>query len=167
MREYKFRGRKIETNWIKKYTEYEETLGEFVYGSLLDLGGNDTYIGVTNNYEESRVYGEPHKEAIYIKVSRETVGQYTGKKDEENKEIFDGDHLYAPGNLDDDLQYVGTVEWDDNDNRWEVSSFHGRFEYIPDGCVVRGSLHDNLDLLEENEFEHPHLLNLPGEVDHE
>ena len=66
----------------------------------------------------------------------------TGKKDEEKNAIFDGDNLYAPGNLDADLQYVGTVEWDDNDNRWEVSSLHGRFEYIPDGCVVRGNIYE-------------------------
>lgn len=82
-------------------------------------------------------------------VDHETVGQYTGKKDEEKNEIFDGDKLFAPGNLDDDLQYVGTVVWDDDDNRWEVTSFYGRFEWIPDGCVVRGTKFDNQDLLGE------------------
>jgi uncharacterized phage protein (TIGR01671 family) len=127
-REIKFRGKRIDN-------------GEWVYGWYIQYEhmGDIKHFIVTN---WAQIYVNSYL------VDPETVGQYTGKKDEEKNEIFDGDNLYAPGNLDDDLQYVGTVEWDDNDNRWEVASFHGRFEYIPDGCVVRGSIYDNPDLLE-------------------
>lgn len=66
------------------------------------------------------------------------VMQYTGVKDEELTEIFEEDHLWAKNNTG-ELEYVGRVIWDFQDARFEVVSLHGRFEYIPDGCVVRGN----------------------------
>ncbi|PAD73958.1 YopX family protein [Paenibacillus campinasensis] len=123
MRGYRFRGKRLDN-------------GEWVFGF-------GAFIWEDDGVKRAEIYSTC---GVYD-VDPETVGQYTGKKDEEKNEIFDGDKLYAPGNLDADLQYVGTVEWDDNDNRWEVASFHGRFEYIPDGCVVHGNRWDNPDLL--------------------
>ncbi len=116
-----YRGKHIET-------------GEWIYGSRI---GDDVIVGDIVDWNEEYFCTE-----FWYKVDPATVGQYTGALDEEKTQIFEGDNLYAPGNLDNGLQYVGTVEWDKEDCRFEVSSFHGRFEYIPDGCVVRGTIHD-------------------------
>lgn len=120
MRDIRFRGRFVDN-------------GEWVYGSLI---GDDVIVGDIVEFTDEYFYTE-----FWYKVDPETVGQYTGLKDSEKAEIFGGDHLYAPDNLG-DLEYVGTVEWDEEDCRWEVAKLHGRFEYIPDGCVVRGNKHD-------------------------
>jgi len=95
------------------------------------------------DYEEELAYIDAPGQGI-VPVVWESVGQYTGKNDTEGTEIYDEDCLYAPGNLTDELQYVGVVVWDKEDARWEVKNMHGRYEWIPDGCVVRGSLHDVL-----------------------
>ena len=123
-RPIKFRGKRIDN-------------GEWAFGGILQHEG----------YNAICVFSDYHNWHEFIEVDPETVGQYTGKKDTEQTEIYDGDQLYAPGNLTEELQYVGMVEWDKEDARWEVTNFHGRFEWIPDGCVVRGTCHD-----------HPHLL---------
>jgi hypothetical protein len=75
------------------------------------------------------------------------VMQYTGKKDCKGNEYYDGDHLGAPGNLSDELQYVGVIVWDEEDDRWEVKAPEGRFEYIPDGCEVIGNIYETPELI--------------------
>lgn len=133
-RAIKFRGKRIDN-------------GEWVIGSLVIDPDLSQYSICGFNYYNGETGLE--REPFQWTVDPDTVGQYTGKKDEEGTEIYDRDHLWAPGNLDDDLQPVGMVVWDDEDARWEVFSVNGRFEWIPDGCVVRN--------------EHPHLLQEQGE----
>lgn len=144
MREIKFRARKVETVWTKKYTEYTEQPGEFVYGSLVDLGGTDIYIVVPNDYEEERTYAAAYKEANYVKVYRETVGQYIGLKD---KEIYEGD-LYrtADGNDTGIIKYRGSgfyIDW------LPPVTFGLRSDlYFFDDVEIIGNIHENPELLE-------------------
>jgi len=60
-REIKFRGKRIDN-------------GEWVYGYLAD-----------NNHIYSVELG------VRVEINPETVGQYTGQKDRNSKEVFDGD----------------------------------------------------------------------------
>lgn len=73
--------------------------------------------------------------------------RFTGLRDKHGCEIYEGDHMYASGNLYGE-EYIGTVVWDKDDARFEVVGLHGRFEYIPDECYVKGNIYENPELLE-------------------
>ena len=74
MREYKFRGRRIDT-------------GELVYGYLI---GNDVIVGKIVEWDSEFFCTE-----FWYKVDPETVGQYTGLRDSKRtKEYPNGQEIY-------------------------------------------------------------------------
>lgn len=146
MREIIFRARRKKMVWVTMYTEYTYEAGEMVYGSLLDLGGDDIYIVIPNDYEEDREYKEAHKEAEYIPVYRESVGQYTGLKDKNGKEIYESDVVQGSTDI--------------------FENMTGRVTYAGCGFVIDGvakyskireELNNSYEVI-GNVWEHPHLL---------
>lgn len=121
-REIKFRGRFFTGKWI--------------YGDLIHL---------------STGYGIRERTGITLSFSRvdeDTIGQYTGLKDVNNKEIFEGDITTIGNNL------KAVVVWFNGSFRFkdELSS---KATYLDDiGAIMRdydveviGNIHDNPELL--------------------
>jgi len=72
-----------------------------------------------------------------------TVEQYTGLKDFNNVEIYEGDILKDV----DDSTIVGFVEYDEAFGEYDCGN-NNLYECTRD-CIVIGNIHDNADLLEE------------------
>lgn len=130
MRDIKFRGkRKSDNTWI--------------YGSLLVSRLRDDKI--------PRYYIIPllGNYTFDNEVNPETIGQYTGKKDVNNKEIYEGDiwvGKYYCCNNPQELQAICVMKWDDNNAHfhWDDIIF-GMPDFIrPEVC---GNIHDNPELI--------------------
>ena len=124
MREIKFRGKRINN-------------GEWVYGYLI---GNDVIVGDIVEFSDEYFNTE-----FWYKVDPETVGQYTGLKDRNGREIYEGDILR------DEFDRIFRVYWVDGEARFAIRQKKRKTEYFmvishihP---VVIGNIWDNPELL--------------------
>lgn len=127
IREIKFRGKRIDT-------------GKWVYGYYYSECGN-TYI-----FEDRQKESMTRRNVVYS-VKEDTIGQYTGLKDRNGREIYEGDLLLSVG-------MVWEVVYDGNLASF-VCTEYGRGS-TPLGEMIRsfdfkisGNIHDNPELLEE------------------
>lgn len=122
-REIKFRGQQINTK-------------KWVYGYLYRNKG--LYVICENiRYAEE----EP--------ILLDTVGQYTGLHDKNEREIFEGDIVKLDSNM---LKITGIVTYHNNEAIFVLEDLHDEIEeclwYMQEDLEVIGNIYDNPELLE-------------------
>lgn len=131
MREIKFRGKQIDN-------------GEWVYGSLI---GSDVIVGDIIEFTEEYFNCE-----YWWRVKPETVGQYTGLKDKDGKEIYEGDILYCISRFDNANM---VVIFEDGEFRMVLCEKYKTYETGGGFYAIRcfekeviGNIYDNPELLD-------------------
>ena len=132
-RTIKFRGKRVDN-------------GEWVYGFgiVMDWFRNIYFIAKV---------GDPIVEHIdMVEVIEETVGQFTGLKDKNGKEIYEGDIckvLYSSIGF--QIDVMGVVYWGDWSMSYQIYLLPNQDEYkladYKSDIEVIGNIHDNHELL--------------------
>ena len=123
MREYKFRGKDYNNKW---------RCGDLVQ----EKWGQGKAIMIK-------------KDKTAWSILKETIGQYTGSKDKNGKEIYEGDIVYIAAE-----DERGIIRWDNETARYVViyDNIITDFDnWYGEDLEVIGNIYDNPELLEEGE----------------
>ena len=130
MRDYKFRGQKIDTK-------------EWIYGSFIQMNSNEHQCFI---FPENTPLCIELTDFYTIPILKETVGQYTGQHDRNGKEIYEGDLILVYGEL-------FTVEWNADSASFEMNgeesgaNFDNYYGYE---CEVVGNIYENKEFWEDD-----------------
>lgn len=140
MREVKFRGKRLDN-------------GKWAVGDLIHRNNGDvairTYLNVWgDNSDDVDAYGEE-----FI-VDPDTVGQYTGLKDKNGKEIWEGDIMHIP-ETEFNADIIGQVLHEDD--AYYIIPLRGghlwglHWSIRKHNAEILGNIHDNPELLKGGE----------------
>ncbi len=146
MREILFRGKSIDI--------YADD-GRFLYGDLFHNGIPDDSIriGVINFSDRNQKSDNGIEGYEYYKVDPDTIGEYTGLKDKNGKNSFEGDICI------DDLsrKFVITFKYNSfwAEYHYKTGEIEGTYLYEICGAIehfeIIGNVHENPELLKEKE----------------
>ena len=142
MREIKYRGKRVDN-------------GEWVYGvPVIGLTSGVFMVWIESETKRGRVELSIRDVVKQAEVIPETIGQYTGLKDRDGVEIYEGDVLR---NIDNQLvdKIPFKVVWDEYYVAWFWWSALGEavtdhfYQSIASDCEVIGNIHENPELMEK------------------
>lgn len=143
MRKYKFRGKAVMTKDELDYQDIPNYKG-WVRGSLVTDGDSRYIVGEIVEVNEDGLIHE-----WWVKVDPKSVGQYTGLKDKNQRDIYEGDIVavnHHPFNFNGNYE-VGYTEI------MELSAGSLVLHRVKNYCEVIGKIHENPELLEEGKHE--------------
>ncbi len=131
MRKIKFRGKTLDGRWI--------------YGDLWHRPYAKDCVTIVSFMEDTGTTGG-------LEVIPETVGQYTGLKDKNGVEVYEGDILKVKMHFNEYENYE--IVWDSHSASFDALNVNKSNFIIPEywrNCEVIGNIHDNPELLEVEE----------------
>lgn len=129
-REIKFRGKGIDTgDWVFGTLTYIDDKPAIIYGSIEFIDGFEL------------------RGSNWDWVDPDTIGQYTGVKDRNGKEVFEGDLLRT---FEGDIMLVKWVGsgFVTSSSRSRVPGLVNSNRYAYPVSSIIGNIHDNMELLE-------------------
>ena len=133
-REIKFRGLTKINKWVYGYLDYEPLLEKYfihvVEGNLNEVGKK-------------------------LEVDPESVGEYTGLKDKNGKEIYEGDIVIANIYTDDDFKLPvyfkrGNFYIDYSDSEADMYTIGEFIDFCGEIVEIIGNVFENPELLKQN-----------------
>ena len=133
----KFRGIPLEDASEIKCVNFD---GNFVYGYYIKNGDGALIVG-----NKTKELDDVGLSRWYAEIDPKTVGQFTGLKDMNGKEIYEGDILK-------NRKYRSIVKFANGKFLADVVGTISRFDLIGEthGSKVIGNVHENAKLLEED-----------------
>ncbi len=132
MREITFRGLTVNGDWV--------------YGDLTHDAPNST--AYYKDGIAARIHWMEGKTHYYMPVKDETVGQYTGRKDKTDKEIYEGDYGKDEGGN------ICRIFWNDNSSGFDADFPNAEMfsvAEIANGIEVIGNIYESPNLLVETD----------------
>lgn len=148
MRENKFRGKVRKTELFETVNDtYPINKDYWVYGWLVKDADGRTFILPADEThvddKDNKLYfdGVP----IIPEIDPETRGEYTGQKDKNGQEVYEGDVVATVVN---GCRYVQEVVWSDVTNGFSFRGHGCGPMFHKSSCMeVIGNIHDNPELL--------------------
>ncbi len=149
MSEYKFRGKAVMTKDELDHQDIPNYKG-WVRGSLVTDGDSRYIVGEVVEANEDGLIHE-----WWVKVDPKSVGQYTGLKDKNQRDIYEGDVVEFSYNSLEWYKGKGVIKFNErygyfgiNNNNWF------RFnERTLETIEIISNIYENLELLEEGKHE--------------
>lgn len=153
MREIKFRA-KLRNLAHEQFPKlHPKTKQDFKYGTGLYNDGTNTWLILESNNE---CFANLKAKII----DTNTIGQYTGLRDNNSTEIFEGDivqfYIEVEEDSEEDGIVIGEVKWLSENCRWvtrvstETEQYYvGLYGDSNFDCIILGNIYDNPELIKE------------------